>query len=322
MNKKRILRFLKMNLWLIALDIIAFNAAYVLALLVRFYVNGEFRPTVYHYLTEWARFTPYYTVLAVIIFYCFKLYSGMWRFFGLNDMNRITFANAATAVVMILGTLIFIRRMPISYYLIGAFLQFISTLGYRVLVRILMAERQKFKNRSKIPTVVVASGSFAKKAVRQLDEGSKYQPVRIIGEDAGQTLDGIPVVSFDRLADCLKKAKAICIADKNISKDQRKQIEEAAGDREIFDYTGVLANMNGAVPLTGLLETISGPVTIKTDETEKQYASGTEAMQELRERFLVTEIKGNELTVELVRDDGTAYLKQHLAETGEELSFF
>ena len=262
---KRILRFMKFNLWLIMLDIVAFVLSYFLALVIRFYVNGQFRPSAHAYLQAWQSFVPYYAVIAAVIFFFCKLYSALWRFFGLNDMNRTLGANILTTVVMVAGTLIFVRRMPITYYAIGAVLQFFLTLGYRLLGRIFLAEKQKMQSRNKLPALVIGSGSLGKRAVRQLEEGSKYQPVRIIGKDAGQTLDGIPVVSFDRFAESLKKAKAVCIADKDITKEQRRQIEEAAGDREIFDYTGVLANMNGAVPLTGLLETISGPVTIKTD---------------------------------------------------------
>ena len=57
--------------WLIILlDIIAVNAAYFLALLLRFYVNYEFRPTVSFYLTDFTSFAPFYTVLCIIVFCC------------------------------------------------------------------------------------------------------------------------------------------------------------------------------------------------------------------------------------------------------------
>ena len=48
-----------------------------------------------------------------------RLYGGMWRYAGLNDMNRIIGANFCTTVVMVMGTLLFIRRMQITYYAIG-----------------------------------------------------------------------------------------------------------------------------------------------------------------------------------------------------------
>ena len=41
MKKKVILK----DLWIIVLDIIAVNLSYYLALLIRFFVNGKFRPS-------------------------------------------------------------------------------------------------------------------------------------------------------------------------------------------------------------------------------------------------------------------------------------
>ena len=119
------------DLWVIILDIIAVNASYYLALLIRFYVNSQFRPTVSYLLGDWARFAPFYTVLCIVIFWAFKLYGGMWQYAGLNDMNRIILANVVTTVVQVAGTLIFIRRMPITYYAIGAVLQFVFIVTIR-----------------------------------------------------------------------------------------------------------------------------------------------------------------------------------------------
>ncbi len=321
-NKKRILTFTKYNLWLIVLDIIAFNLSYFLALIMRFYVNGEFRPTVYFYLSDWISFTPYYTIAAVIVFFFCRLYSALWRFFGLNDMNRIIGANIATTVVMIAGTLIFIRRMPITYYGIGAVLQFLFTLGFRVASRIILEEKQKMKKTDRLPVLVIGSGDLSKNVIRHLEEGNVYQPVRIIGQNAGQMLNGIPIVSYDKLADSLEQVKAIYIADKDITPEQREAINSAAGDREIFDYTGVLSNITGVIPLTGVLEKITGPVIIEADGQEKAYKSGREALEGLHARYLITGIRGDKLTIKLVRDDGLAYLRQYQEETGEEVSFF
>ena len=128
---KKIWSSIAKDLWVAILDIIAVNAAYFLALLVRFYVNFEFRPTVTYYLTDFWTFAPFYTVLAIAIFAAFRLYGGMWRYAGMNDMNRIILANLASTLFMVVGTLIFVRRMPISYYVIGAFLQFFMIASIR-----------------------------------------------------------------------------------------------------------------------------------------------------------------------------------------------
>ena len=50
---KKIRDIIARDLWIVLLDILAVNLSYFLALLVRFYVNFEFRPTVTYYLTDW-----------------------------------------------------------------------------------------------------------------------------------------------------------------------------------------------------------------------------------------------------------------------------
>ena len=85
----------------------------------RFYVNFEFRPTVHHYIDDFIFFAPWYSVLAIAVFIFFRLYGGMWRYAGINDLNRIIFANLATTVIQVVGTLIIGKRMPITYYIIG-----------------------------------------------------------------------------------------------------------------------------------------------------------------------------------------------------------
>ena len=135
--------------WLIlVLDIIAVNAAYFLALLLRFYVNYEFRPTVSFYLTDFLTFAPFYTVLCIAVFFFFRLYGGMWQYAGINDMNRIIGASVVTAVLHVVGTALFIRRMPITYYIIGAILQFLFITLIRFGYRIWLVEKKKIASRA------------------------------------------------------------------------------------------------------------------------------------------------------------------------------
>ena len=128
---KKIHEAIKKDLWLVLLDIISVNLSYFMTLLIRFYVNNQFRPTVSFYLSDFCHFAPFYTVACLVIFSFFRLYGNIWRYAGINDMNRIISANLATALVQVLGTLMFIRRMPITYYVIGAIIQFAMTAATR-----------------------------------------------------------------------------------------------------------------------------------------------------------------------------------------------
>ena len=316
LKKKAVLN----DLWILVLDIIAVNLSYYLALLIRFFVNGEFRPTVKYYLTDFAHFAPFYTIIAIAIFFLFKLYGGMWMYAGLNDMNRIIVGSLTASVIHVVGTLIFIRRMPITYYVIGAVLQLVFLIIIRFSYRVLLVEKKKLKREEFIPAMVVGSGELGRKVIRHLEENTPYRASVIIGEGSGRTMDGIPVVGMEELEKVKDKVKAIFIADKELKDTDREKLKATGVD--ISDFTGALTNMTGAVPVTGLMESIVSPVTVVIDGKENTYKNGSEALANLHTKYLVTGIKGDKLKIELKPDDGMAYLRQHKEETGEELSFF
>lgn len=328
-DMKKIWNSLARDLWIVLLDIVAVNAAYILALLIRFFVNGQFRTTVSYLIGDWARFTPFYTILALLIFILFRLYGGMWRYAGVNDMNRIIGASVSTAVIHVLGTLIFIRRMPISYYVIGAMLQFVFLVVIRFSYRILLVEKKKVAGRNipAVPTMIIGAGDTARKTIRHLED-TPFRPVVLVdGQSAGKTLDGIEVVS-DFNTD-LNKVKAVFIADPNISEQTRKEIKAACEEQniELQDYTGILTNLGGKVPVASLLELAGGPVTLVIDGQETKYANGEEALQSLNGRYDIEQISNPVIT--LKKPDSTAayigyeaWAKEHKESTGEDVSFF
>ncbi len=325
---KKIWDSIAKDLWIVLFDIIAVNAAYFLALLVRFYVNFEFRPTVSYYLTDWLHFTPFYTVLSILIFAAWKLYGGMWRFAGINDMNRIIFANLCTVVVQIVGTALFIRRMPITYYVIGAILQFLFVSLIRFGYRILLVEKKKVSARNipTVPTMIIGAGETARKAIRHLEDTPFRATVVVDEKSAGKSLDGINVVSDFGAA--LSGVRAVFIADPVLGAEKRKEIKEACDGAgiELQDYTGYLANLGGRIPTSSLLELVAGSVTLVVDGKESKFSSGEEALKSLKDRYDVKSIR--DAKIELVKPSSSAYVgydawaQQHKEQTGEDVSFF
>ncbi len=325
---KKIWESIAKDLWIVLLDILAVNAAYFLALLLRFYVNFEFRPTVSYYLTDWLRFTPFYTVLSIAIFAAWRLYGGMWRFAGLNDMNRIIGANLCTVVLQIVGTALFIRRMPITYYLLGAVLQFLFITLIRFGYRILLVEKKKVagRNTPTVPSMVIGAGETARKAIHHLEDTPFRATVVFDEKSAGKTLDGVGIVGdFEK---ALSSVRAVFIADPNLSAEKRKEIRDACDTAgiELQDYTGYLSNLGGRIPTSSLLDLVEGPVTLIIDGDEKKYESGEEAIKSLRDRYDIKSISGAK--IELAKPSSSAYVgydawaQQHKEQTGEDVSFF
>jgi FlaA1/EpsC-like NDP-sugar epimerase len=328
LNKQKIWDGIAKDLWIVLLDVIAVNASYFLALLIRFYVNGEFRATVNYLIGDWAKFAPFYTVLCILIFALFKLYGGMWRYAGINDMNRIIGASVCTAVLQVVGTALFIRRMPITYYLIGAILQFLFISLIRFGYRILLVEKKKVADRKTptVPSAVIGAGETARKAIQHLEDTPFRATVVIDEQSAGKTLDGIIITS--NLDKALTGVRAVFVADPNLTQEKRKEIREKcdAAGIELQDYTGYLNNLGGRIPVSSLLEMVKGSVTLVIEGREQTFVSGEEALKSLKDRYEIRSIEGAK--VELTKPSSAAYVgyeawaQQHKEQTGEDVSFF
>ncbi|MBQ1364328.1 MAG: hypothetical protein IIY60_00815 [Clostridia bacterium] len=332
---KKIGKTVAQNLWTVILDIVAVNASWYLALLLRFYVNNSMRDVAKDfYLPAFERFAPYYTVLAILVFALFRLYGGMWQFAGINDMNRILAANAVTTAIQVIGTWLIMPpenypRMPLTYYIIGALLQFIFIAMIRFGYRILMVEKRKVSGRkvSVIPAMIIGAGETARKAIAHMED-TPYRAVMAADEkSAGKTLNGVPVVADYEKG--LSSVKAVFIADRKLDPEKRKEIREKceAEGIEVQDYTGALANLGGRVPVASLLELARGPVTlVAEDGTEKSFTDGEEALKALQEQVEVDEIR--DARIYLRKASPAAYAgyeewaQQHKEDTGEEVSFF
>ena len=328
---KKVWKVIRRDLWVVLLDIVAVNAAYYLALLLRFYVNYKLSPVASEkYMPTFMKFAPIYTVLAIIVFILFQLYGGMWRYAGINDMNRIVGASLVTTVIQLVGTLVFYRRMPISYYLIGAILQFLFISLIRFGYRILLVEKTKMAARRipAVPSAVVGAGETALKALYNLKNTPFHVGVIVDEKAAGQTLNGITVTADMDAA--LSDVKAVFIADPEMSVEKRRELREKCEAKgiELQDYTGYLNNIGGRIPVSGLLELVQGPVTLVLDGKEQAFATGEEALESLREKVEVRSIEGAKISLGPVKNTATAYVgydawaQQHKEQTGEDVSFF
>ena len=149
------------DLLIVFQDIVAVNFSYLFALVVRFYENGLVSYNLGNYLPYFLNFAPFYTVIAVAVFAYFKLYNGMWRYAGINDLNRVIIANVITTIVHVAGTLLFVKRMPISYYILGAVIQFILILYIRFIYKFVQMEKGKIIERGTHDELISKGGAYA-----------------------------------------------------------------------------------------------------------------------------------------------------------------
>lgn len=330
-----VLRFI-----LLVYDILAVNVAHYLALVIRFYVAKEFHSVAGPYIEAFSQYAFWYTAFCLVVFSCFKLYSGIWKYAGFNDLNRIIFASAICFAAHVVGTLLFAMRMPITFYCIGAALQFCLVAASRFSYRLILVEKDKvFGNRdAQIRAMVVGTGGTAKLVRRELDRESDIRLMCVLNyrnAGMGSLFDGIPVVEgLDNLKAAIEKYQInyVIIASASMPQEIRSQIKDLCKESnvEAQDYSGFFQSTGSHVAFRNLAECADGPVELVLHEKHLRYPDGKQALRHIVGRYMVKSVRAEAgvLIIELddysvVQNDLNAdWVKDQEKETGEAISFF
>lgn len=346
-KKKNRLNGRSVALWaaLVIYDVIAVNLSYFLALLIRFYVNFEFNASAVKYIAAFLDFAPGYTVFCLVVFTVFKLYNSRWKYAGLADLNRIVQASVVTCIGQVAGSLLFTMRMPLTYYGIGAVLQFGMITGVRFAYRIFLLEieRARAKKRSDdtaVNVMVVGVGETAHLMLRHMerDQESVARPVCMVdfrAEGYGSVMEGLPILGgVDSIPEAVKKYAVECVilADTTMPAEVRKSIRELCQKLgvEVQDYVGYFQETRGVVTLRGLVEYVKGPVELVINGARQKYENGEQAILFLTGKYIITSISAKEdcLVIELQKDILVPndvkedWVRSYEAESGEDISFF
>lgn len=337
------IRWVLLRLGLVVFDILAVNAAYYLALLVRFYVNFEFNVWAVKYVPAFCTFAPYYTLCSLIVFGFMGLYKSLWKYAGLNDMNRIIGASAITCVIHIVGTLIFVMRMPISYYALGAAFQFVLITFSRFSYRILIIERDKFSKIGKhdaVNVLIVGLGESSRTVIKHLerDPESMARPVCMIDTSDTKfkgTFSGVPVLGgVQRIPEAVRRYEVdrVLVADTIVHPTTRAKVKEICQglDIPVQDFSGYFQSTPSRIPLRFLLEYVEGPVLIEIGENQTRYDSAAEAVVRISEKYIISSVYTSDgiLCIRLIQDIlrpndiQNDWVQTYQQETGEDISFF
>ncbi len=278
------------NIALVLYDIFAVNVAYLGALWLRFDCRVSMIDQ--NYIDAYFKFAPFYTVAAILIFWQVRLYKSIWRFASYNELIRVAMSSVLTFVVQVAGTLIFVRRMPISYYCIGAMLQFLMVLGIRFSYRFILLERSRRSKdvRDDIPRVMLIGAGVAGQMIVRDTFKAKENPDKIccIIDDNpnkwGRYIEGVPVVGgrSSIQANVEKYAiNKIYIAIPSASSADKKEVLAICQETgcELKNLPGMYQLLNGDVSVSAMkkveIEDLLGrdPIRVK-DKDIYNYVGG------------------------------------------------
>ena len=199
-KRKKLEHWKVIRAYLVLYDAFVVNFAYFGALWLRFDLMYSTIPS--RYLSAWMHFTPFYTVIAVIVFWRLRLYNSIWRFASYNELSRVIGATIITTVIHTLGITVFFGRMPISYYLMGAIFQFIAVLGVRFAYRFILLlgkRRHPGVSGEATPVMLIGAGSAGQMILRDITRSKELNErvVCIIDDNPNKwnrDVDGVPVV--------------------------------------------------------------------------------------------------------------------------------
>ncbi len=278
-GKKKISKIGLQDLLVVGLDIIAVNAGYLLALYTRFYGFNDFNPIFSSYLSAYWRFMPFYTVICICTFYLLGLYKGVWKYAGMSDLNRAFVASAITCTIHILGTYLFIKPMPRTYYIVGSMFQFFFVCIVRFSYRIYLAEKAKIIRyiSPKENVMIIGKGKNARRLMEYLehDKSHKFNVVCIIDDKdgtQGKLLNGVPIIGgTDKLEEGIEKYKIrnVFVVYSMIDHDFSERLEKVCEERylNLQDYSGYLDYLNHEADL---LEIVKPPVELEVSGEENR----------------------------------------------------
>ena len=270
------------SLYLVVYDIIAVNFSYFSALFLRFDLRISSIPP--EYLHAFTRFAPFYTVFALIVFHFLRLYNSLWQFASFDELNRIMASSVITTIFQAAFMTWMIVRMPVSYYVFGAFIQFAMIVGIRFSYRYIKLERnRRFNTNAAVHNVmVIGAGSAGKTILREMrnSQGMTGKACCVIDDNPNKwdrTMEGVPVVGGrDAILSAVKKYSIdqIMFAIPSASAEDKRDILNICKETkcELKSLPGIYQLANGEVSLSKMkavnVEDLLGRDPIKVDMAE------------------------------------------------------
>ena len=237
-------------------DIVAVNLAYFLALWIRF--DCKFSSIDERYLQNYIHFAAIYTVFCLGVFWALHLYKSIWRYASFTELMRVLTSSFLTAVFHAAAITLLFGRMPASYYLFGALIQFLLIIGVRFSYRFILLERSRRSiSRSADPTMLIGAGSAGQMILRDIIRAKETDlDVKCIIDDnpnkRNRYLEGVPIVGGreDILVSVEKyRIKKILVAIPSASAEDQREILNICNETgcELKMLPGIYQLVNGEI---------------------------------------------------------------------------
>ena len=255
--------------FLMIYDLAVSTGAYFLALWLRF--DCKYTEIPYDYISSWLEFSPIYAIAVIAAFIALRLYQSIWEFASFVELKRIALGSFILGAFHALLITVLFQRMPISYYLVGAALQFLLVLSVRYSYRFVTLERDKRRRLHQKATasrvMLIGAGSAGRLILRDLNHTKELNDcvLCIIDDDQnkwGRYIDGVPIVGGreDILLSVEKyKIEKIFLAIPSATAEQRRDILDICKETscELKNLPGVYELVSDDKVTAGAMKDVS-----------------------------------------------------------------
>ena len=217
-------------LTLVLVDMILVNAAIFGAYLVRF--EFQIAPLMESgYLDGYLTIAPIYTLLAVAVFWMFRLYRSLWEFASVTEMQYIILGSAAAALLERGLVTVGQVQQPGSVFFLNTMWLMTLMTAFRYSYRLVRRLRSR-PHLNQVRTMLIGAGAGGALVLRDLQRSvnSRNKVVCMIDDDhrkIGSYLDGVQVVGGrETIPEMVKKyeVEEIILAMPSVPQSQRRKI--------------------------------------------------------------------------------------------------
>ena len=258
-NQKKMIRIV----CLLAADIIVINLAAFFALFIRFEFSAAIMQST-PYFANLRHYALLNTVITIVIFFLFQLYSSLWEFASTTELIRIVLAAMVSAIVYWAGTTLLGWSQPRSFPIIYSLLLTAGCAAIRWGYRALRIHQNGRDSAVRRRTMIIGGGAAGAMVIREFlySVHSENKVVCILDDDPAKTgsyLRGVRVVGTTaQLKEMVQKYRIeeIVLAIPSAARQQRAKIVDICQETScrLRTLPGLYQIANGEVSIQSLRE--------------------------------------------------------------------
>lgn len=218
--------------FLILTDIILINGCVFLSLIMRFDISIKGIDEIY--VQNYIDTVAIYTLVTIIIFWCFRMYHSLWQYASIAEVYKIVEACVVTEIVHISMSSLLGLMLPRACYFLTCVFLIIAMCGSRFMYRMLRTLIQNYRHiQEQVKIMIIGAGEATNVLMREI-QNSRYldnsKVVCIIDDDTskvGQYIKGVKVVGTrNKIKECARyyDIDEIIFAIPSASVDDKREI--------------------------------------------------------------------------------------------------